>query len=65
MNNVDIAIKELRVLQEKILDNRTSNHDAFLLTQRIVEIMQKASIEINTNYAEVSERLTRQLNGKN
>ena len=62
MNNVDIAISEMRKLQEMIFDYNISPNDLFKQTTVILEYMNKASVEIQTNYEEISEKLTKQLN---
>lgn len=62
MNNVDIATQKLRELQAKIYDYNTSPNDLFKFTNEIMPYMDKASKEIQTNYKEISEKLTKQMN---
>lgn len=62
MNNVDIATQKLRELQAKIYDYNTSPNDLFKFTNEIMPYMDKASKEIQTNYKEISEKLTAQMN---
>ena len=62
MNNVDIATQKLRELQSKIYDYNTSPNDLFKFTNEIMPYMDKASKEIQTNYKEISEKLTAQMN---
>lgn len=62
MNNVDIAIQQLRQLQSDIFSPRSSQQSLFEQTEAIIQQMQKASIEINQNYEEISKKLTAQLN---
>ena len=62
MNNVDIAIAKVRELQAVIFDKNTSQQSLFDKTNEVIEYMMKASTEINTNYEEISEKLTAQMN---
>ncbi len=64
-NNVDIAIAEIRELQAMIFDNNLSRNDLFNKTQTIINTMDRASIEINTNYENISQKLTENLNSRN
>lgn len=61
-NNVDIAIRKVRKLQQMILDPKLSNNDLFKFTNIILEDMEEASKEIRTNYEEISRKLTEQMN---
>lgn len=62
MNNVDVAVEKLRELQSLIYDRDSSPNKLFQKTQQIMLYMDKASKEINTNYAEISRKLTEQMN---
>lgn len=62
MNNVDLAIRNVRKLQQMILDPKLSQMDLFNFTNTIIGDMERASAEINTNYAEISRKLTEQMN---
>jgi len=62
MNNVDLATQKLRELQQKIFDYNTSPNDLFKFTNEIMPFMDKASKEIQTNYKDISEKLTAQMN---
>lgn len=62
MNNVDIAIQKVRQLQTMLYDNSISHNDLFKFTETIIEDMNRASKEINTNYEEISAKLTEQMN---
>lgn len=62
MNNVDISIQLVRQLQQKLYDGDSSPNSLFKETQKIIEQMNKASVEINQNYADISAKLTAQLN---
>lgn len=62
MNNVDIAIQQIRQLQSYLFDPSKSPNDMFAFTNSVIEQMEKASIEINTNYEEISAKLTEQMN---
>lgn len=62
MNSVDIATIKVRELQTMIFDNSICNNDLFKKTQEIIRQMELASQEIKTNYEEISEKLTRQMN---
>lgn len=62
MNNVDIAVTKVRELQGMLFDRSVSSQDLFDKSNEVIEYMNKASVEINTNYEEISEKLTAQLN---
>jgi len=62
MNNVDLATQKLRELQSMIYDYNTSPNDLFKFTNEIMPFMDRASREIETNYKEISEKLTAQMN---
>ena len=62
MNNVDLATQKLRELQSMIFDYNVSQNDLFKKTNEIMPFMDRASAEIQTNYKEISEKLTRQMN---
>ena len=62
MNNIDLATQKLRELQSMIYDYNVSPNDLFKKTNEIMPFMDRASAEINTNYKEISEKLTKQLN---
>ena len=61
-NNVDLASERIRELQGMIFDRDTSPNKLFQKTQQIMLYMEKASKEINTNYEEISAKLTEQMN---
>lgn len=62
MNSVDIAMVKVRELQAMIYDNNISNNMLFKKSQEVIQQMELASQEIKTNYEEISEKLTKQLN---
>jgi len=62
-NNVDIAIIKVRELQSHIFDNNASNNSLFQKSEELIQYLQKASVEINANYADISKRLTDDMNG--
>lgn len=62
MNNVEIAILKLRELQGIIFDRHTSPDKLFKKTEEMMMYMNRASKEIQTNYEEISKKLTDQLN---
>jgi hypothetical protein len=62
MNNIDLATQKLRELQQKIFDYNTSPNDLFKFTNEIMPFMDRASKEIQTNYKDISEKLTAQMN---
>lgn len=62
MNNVDIAIQEVRQLQQYLYDPSKSPNDIFAFTNQIISTMEKASKEINANYEEISAKLIEQMN---
>lgn len=62
MNNVDIAISKVRELQAIIFDKNTSPNLLFEKTNELIVYMDRASVEINTNYENISKKLTEELN---
>jgi transposase len=62
MNNVDLAITKVRELQSLFYDANSSPNSLFKKSQEVIEFMNKASVEINTNYKEISRKLTEQMN---
>jgi hypothetical protein len=62
-NNADLAIKQMRILQELFRHDVTDN-DLFARTNEIIQIMEMASKDIHTNFEEVSRSLTEMMNGK-
>ena len=62
MNNVDLATQKLRELQSMIFDYNVSQNDLFKKTNEIMPFMDRASAEIQTNYKDISEKLTKQMN---
>lgn len=62
MNNVDIAMGKIRELQSLIFNDSVSRNDLFQKTQDILLSMEAASKEINTNYEDISARLTKEMN---
>jgi len=61
-NSVDLATMKLRELQGMIYNRSVSPDDLFKKTEEVMKFMHDASIEINTNYEEISEKLTMQMN---
>ncbi len=61
-NNVDIAMEKIRELQVLIFHKDTSPNKLFIKTQEVMGYMEKASVEIKANYAEISRKLTEQMN---
>lgn len=62
MNNVDIAISKIRELQQMFFSPEASPNSLFKKSQEVIESMNKASVEINANYKEISRKLTDQMN---
>ena len=62
MNSVDLAIAKVRELQSLLYDNNSSPNSLFKKTEEIIHYMNDASREINTNYEEISDKLTKQMN---
>ena len=62
MNNVDLAIQKVRELQAELYSSDASPNSLFKKTQEVIEMMNMASVEINTNYKDISDKLTRQMN---
>jgi len=63
MNNVDLAIQQLRQFQQMLFDRKQSPDDLFNQVNLVIEQMHLASIEINTNYDTISAKLTALMNG--
>ena len=63
-NNADLAIKQLRILQQLFFRHDVTDQDLFNRTNEIINIMENASKEIRTNYNDVSKALTDLMNGK-
>jgi hypothetical protein len=63
-NNADLAIKELRNLQEMFFKHDVSDNDLFNYTNRIIKLMEAASKDINTNFEFLSKKLTSFMNGQ-
>jgi NAD+--asparagine ADP-ribosyltransferase len=63
-NSADLAIKQLRILQNMFYRHDVSDNDLFNYTNGIIGIMEKASNEIRTNYEEISSKLTDLMNGR-
>jgi hypothetical protein len=62
MNNVDIAITKVRELQQYFYSADASPNSLFAKSNELIEYLNKASVEINTNYKEISDKLTKQMN---
>lgn len=62
MNNVDLATQKLRELQSLIYDYNVSPNELFKKTNEIMPFMDRASKEIQTNYKEISKKLTDHMN---
>jgi hypothetical protein len=63
-NNADLAIKQMRILQELFYRHDITDNDLFARTNEIIQIMEMASKDIHTNFEEVSRSLTEMMNGK-
>jgi hypothetical protein len=62
-NNVDIAKQQLRQLQQKLYDpNISTNELNQFLERTVMPQMDLASQEIEINYKDISEKLTKELN---
>ena len=62
MNNVDLATQKLRELQSLMYDYNVSPNELFKKTNEIMPFMDRASKEIQTNYKEISKKLTDHMN---
>jgi hypothetical protein len=63
MNNVELAIQKIRQLQQMMYDTNVSVNDCnTFLEKNVITQMDKATVEINQNYAEISKKLTDQFN---
>jgi hypothetical protein len=63
-NNADLAIKQMRILQQLFYRHDVTDNDLFNRTNEIIGIMEMASKDIHTNFEEVSKSLTDMMNGK-
>lgn len=62
INSVDLATQQIRQLQQMFFRHDVSAQDLFNYTNKILDTMADASKEINTNYKEISEKLTQHMN---
>ena len=62
MNNVDIAKDKVRELQQMFYNADASPNSLFKFSNVIIEYLDKASKELNTNYEEISAKLTEHMN---
>lgn len=63
-NNADLAIKQMRILQELFYRHDVTDNDLFSRTNEIIQIMEMASRDIHSNFEEISRSLTNMMNGK-
>lgn len=63
-NNADLAIKKLRILQGMFFRHDLSDNDLFNYTNDIIKQVELAAKDINTNFEDVSKKLTDFMNGK-
>lgn len=61
-NNVDIATLKIKQLQSMVYDSNKSRDDIFQFIKEVLVSMDDASKEINTNYEEISRKLTEEMN---
>lgn len=61
-NSVDIAIRQLRNLQTMFYRFDVTDNDLFKEVNNIITTMEQARKELNINYREISDKLTRHLN---
>jgi hypothetical protein len=64
VNNADLAIKKLRILQEMYFRHDVTDNDLFNYTNEIIKQVEMAAKDINTNFEDVSKKLTDFMNGK-
>ena len=62
MNNVDLSIAKMRELQQLFYNSDASPNILFKKSMEIIESMEKASKEIQTNYEDISKKLTEHMN---
>jgi hypothetical protein len=62
VNSVDLATQQIRQLQQMFFRHDVTAQDLFNFTNKILDTMADASKEINTNYKEISEKLTKHMN---
>lgn len=61
-NSVDLATRKVRELQALVYDNNASRTDLFQKCEEVINYLNDASKEINTNYEEISDKLTKHMN---
>lgn len=61
-NSVTLAIQRLRQFQQSLFDRKKSQQDLYEETEEIMRYMFDAEKEIETNYEEISARLTEAMN---
>lgn len=61
-NSVDIAISQLRNLQTMFYRFDVTDNDLFKEVNSIINTMEQARKELNINYRDISDKLTRHLN---
>jgi hypothetical protein len=61
-NSVDIAIRQLRNLQSMVFRFDVTDNDIFKEINNVISTMELARGEININYREISDKLTKHLN---
>lgn len=64
MNNADLAIESMRKTQEQVLDKNNSPHSSVQLIEKDIQLVAKASKQINT-YEGQMNRMINVLNNKN
>ena len=62
--NADIAVRELRKLQELFFRHDVTDMDLFNRTNEVINIMQLAAKDIRANFEDISKDLTDMMNGK-
>jgi hypothetical protein len=61
-NSVDIAIRQLRNLQMMFFRFDVTDNDLFKEVNNVILTMESARKELNINYMDISDKLTRHLN---
>ena len=62
MNSVDVAMTKLRELQQLFFHADSSPNSLFKKSEEVARQMQNASKEINMNYRDISDKLTKHMN---
>ncbi len=61
-NSIDIAIRQLRNVQAMFYRHDVTDNDLFKEVNNVITTMESARKELNLNYRDISDKLTKHLN---